>query len=130
MKKTKKTVPERSRENGKKGGRPPGALNKITKARMAAYELFIQEASKHMSKVVVALLSSAEGVKMLGKNGVYRRAPDVGAIREYLDRIMGSQVKSFDIETDNDTKVTITFTKKEQELHDRFANGQPANRSE
>lgn len=117
---------EISKENGKKGGRPKGSIDLLAAARKEAHAQFVKEAQKHLPEMIDALIHVAKGIIIETENDdgttrVYSKAPDVQALREYFDRIMGKPKQDIGIEPGDDVDMTIIFTKREKELRDRYA---------
>lgn len=93
--------------------------------------MLINEASKHLPDIVVAMTEAAKGMWVeVKKNGetvrVYRKAPDVTAIREYFDRLIGKATQPIGIDTgDEEVSMTISLTGRAKELAKKYKKHAP-----
>ena len=77
-----------------KGGRPHGSLAEPARLRLVMKQKLLERAEKEIKPLLDALFESAKGAyytkEIDGKECiVYKREPDVAAIRELADRIWG-----------------------------------------
>lgn len=101
-----------ARENGKKGGRPKGAVSAATKEKLTAQETFRKMVEAEIMPIARALIEKAyDG--------------DVPAIRELLDRAWGRASQSVELTGKNgvelfkpDAKTTIIVNDFEKKLKD------------
>ncbi len=125
--------PEIARQNGRLGGRPKGSLSKKTLLKQKIEEQLIEEAQKHVPGMLQALVDAAQGVWVeVRKDGkavrVYRKAPEVQAIKEYFDRIMGKSTQSVEVEGNLGLDLSI-LDDREAELAKRFINDNTSKRA-
>lgn len=71
-------------ENGKKGGRPKGAIAKSTREAIEVRNLYVEKAREHGEPIANALIEKA----ITG---------DVAAIKEFNDRAFGKAPQSIDV---------------------------------
>ena len=125
--------PEIARQNGKLGGRPKGSLSKKTLLKQKIEEQLMEEAQKYIPEMLQALVDAAQGmwveVRKEGKTvRVYRKAPEVQAIKEYFDRIMGKSTQSVEVEGNLGLDLSI-LNDREAELAKRFINDNTSKRA-
>lgn len=86
---------ETSRINGKKGGRPTGAVSLTTRTAMEAKAWFAQQVHDNIEPIFRALVAkAAEG--------------DVAAIRELLDRGWGKAIQQVDVTSKGEQIAAVT----------------------
>lgn len=114
-----------NRKNAKKAGRPKGSIDPLTRARKEAERLFIEEAEKHMPELVQALIHAAKGIVIEKENAdgttqIYAKAPDVQALKEYFDRVIGksNQQVSLDITTKGKSVQVAAIEQLTQEINE------------
>ena len=91
-----------SRQNGKKGGRPVGAVSEDTRIRQEAMAEYRRRGCAMISELFEAQRELIIGVTVQepdGKDGVriYQRPPDRGAISDMVDRLGGKPAQSVEI---------------------------------
>jgi hypothetical protein len=129
-----------SRENGKKGGRPPGTPWKSTLAKAEAYQLYREQVLKAMEPIVRAQVEAASGavarvavaeltdagirlrrvttdaelsaVLDQGKYRVFLEDPDLPMARYLTDQMVGRAVEHVEVSGPNGGPI---------EVHDHFA---------
>ena len=88
-----------SRENGKKGGRPLGAVSEETKKKQILEKYLADQVIAKKEKIIKSLIHSA--IK-----------GNVQAIKEILDRVVGKTTQNIDV---NSEGFPIQFIVKKQE---------------
>lgn len=93
-------------ENGKKGGRPKGAIAKSTREAIELRNFYVEKAREHAEPIATALIEKAV-------------TGDVSAIKEFNDRAFGKAPQSIDLTS----KSEITLISPElKEIADRLRN--------
>ncbi len=118
---------EANRRNAKKGGRKKGVLAPHTLAKQKAEALLVAALTEHLPDVVIALTEAAKGMWVeVRKDGetvrVYREVPQVNAIRELFDRVMGKAKQPIDIPDGDDVQMTISLTGRAKEMAKKYNN--------
>jgi hypothetical protein len=119
-------MPAHSRENGKKGGRPPGRKNNSTLEREAVQRAMDQRVMQLADRLLNAQLAHAEGVAMLfkrhKKSGKVERVTSEREIVAFLDANGTAVEHDGEVESDSAFYYFIATEKPSADAADRLLN--------